>query len=321
MTIVKSLFACILSVLSLSAFCQHTDTAVFLKWKLKPGEVITYNTEMRVILDTSSGENNFFNSAFKNFPMAKRDSGVKFDDSWIKQMRKQMDINPGYVTTMTSQGSAIKIQMDMKGSDSSDMTFASLKKMFDTSAMKHGKSAAKHNTTAKLPDSSMKSFFKSAMFMLSRGVMLRGAINENGSLNSFYVDNEQRNLLGLFFSLPEKPVHIGDFWSPDVHLISETQNFICDSSSRSNRVTVTRIEYKDGQHIVTVKYDIEEYVVGITKAPFGNEPLKTDQVCRYLGKAKFSLEKGRWVYYDCLLSENMGGIVTSRKETNYTLSE
>jgi len=321
MTILKPLFTLLLLVTCLSAFSQSADQPIFLRWKLSPGEVLTYRTEMKVLEDTSSGESNFFNSAFKNFLKTEHDSSTKFDYSWIKQMRKQMDINPGYITTMKREGSTIKVEMDMKGVDGSDTTFASLRKMFDTSAIKHSKSAIKHNTTTKKPDSLMKKFFQSANFLLNRGVMLRGTINEDGSVNSFYVNSEQRNLLGLFFSLPEKPVHVGDFWSPDVHLISEPQNFICNSSLRSNRVIVTRIEYKDGQHIVTVKYDIEEYVIGITKAPFSNEPLKTDQGCRYLGKAQFSVEKGRWVYYDCLLSERMGGIVTSLKETNYTLSE
>ncbi len=39
------------------------------------------------------------------------------------------------------------------------------------------------------------------MYMMSGGVILRGAVNEDGSVNSFYMNNEQRNLLGFFFCL------------------------------------------------------------------------------------------------------------------------
>ncbi len=54
---------------------------------------------------------------------------------------------------------------------------------------------------------------------------------------------------------------------------------------------VVGISYKDGQHIVTVKYDIQEYALGISKTPFNSEPLKTDHLYTYQGTARFSVEK------------------------------
>lgn len=72
------------------------------------------------------------------------------------------------------------------------------------------------------------------MQKMSGGVMLRGAVYEDGSIESFYVKNDQRNLIALFFQLPDKAVRIGDTWSIDVNFISMDQNFKCDTSFKQN---------------------------------------------------------------------------------------
>lgn len=296
MIVLRPFFTFTLIIMNLSAFSQSADSSFFLRWKLQPGMVLSYKTEMKIIKDTSSDMSKYFDRVFKNFDLAKRDTVDKQRDvnSFMTQMRRQMDESPSYITTLTRKGPVINVEIDIEGNDSSRIKF-------DTSALK-------------------RNFFRSAMFMLSGGVMLRGTINEDGSLNSFYVNNEQRNLLGLFFDLPGKPVKVGDSWSLDVHLISETQNFICDSSSRKNSVKVTGIEYKNGQHIVTVKYDIREYASGFSKTPFAGNPLKETHIDSYQGIARFSIEKGFWIYYDCQLSTDVSGEIMAQKITKYTLS-
>jgi len=315
MTTLKSLFTFIFILTCFTAFSQSAAQPVFLKWKLKPGEVLTYKTEMKIVKDTTSGMGNYFNNFFKNVGFPKTDSANQMPnmDVTMNQMRKQMDVSPSYISTMAWKGNAINVEMMIKGGDSSKFNSGSLASLFDASAIKRDTSDTK-------PDTLMNSLFRSAMFIMQR-VMLRGAINEDGSLNSFYVNNEQRNLLGLFFGLPGKPVKVGDSWSPDVHLVTADQTFTCDSASRENKVTVTDIKIEDGQHVVTIKYDLKERIVGVSHIPFGGDSAKTSQSASYQGTARFSLEKGRWIFYDCLLSENIGGIVTSQKETKYTLSE
>jgi|GEM_PF-878405 len=329
MTIFKPLLSFILVVACLPAFCQTADQPVLLKWKLKRAEAITYQTEMKIIKDSTLGMNGFFNNFFKNINPSTKDSSDKMPnmDIMLNQMRKQMDESPSYLTTMTWKGATINVEMLINGGDSSRTNFASLAKLFDTSAMrrvtsptKHKPSTKKQNPSSMKPDTMMNSFFRSAMFMMRR-VMLRGAINEDGSVSSFYVNTAQRNLLGLFFGLPAKPVKVGDSWPVDVHLVTADQNFICDSASRENKATVADVKFENGQHIVTVKYNLREKIVGTSNMPFGSSSEKTSETASYQGTARFSVEKGRWIFYDCLLTEDLNGIVTSHKETKYSLAE
>lgn len=52
----------------------------------------------------------------------------------------------------------------------------------------------------------------------------------------------------MLFELPTKAVQIGDSWSLDINLISNDHNFICDSSYKTNKVTMVEIKKVNGEH-------------------------------------------------------------------------
>ena len=142
---------------------------------------------------------------------------------------------------------------------------------------------------------------------------------EDGTIESFYTKNDQKNLIAIFFELPGKPVKVGDTWSPEIHFLSMDQNFICDSSYRKNNVTVINISNKENEHIVTLKYDIEEYVSGNFTSPFDGKPIKTSMKMTHKALADFSIEKGRWIIYNGIMSISSTGMMTSQSTKRCSL--
>src|SRR6185437_5414190 len=136
---------------------------------------------------------------------------------------------------------------------------------------------------------------------MNSGIVLRGAVHEDGTIESFYTKNDQKNLISTFFELPGKFAKLGDKWALNVNFLSMDQSFTCDSSFKKNKVTVIRIDNKDGEHIVTLQYDIEEYVVGNFNSPFNNQPVKTSMKMTHKALAEFSVEKGRWISYNGIM--------------------
>lgn len=159
------------------------------------------------------------------------------------------------------------------------------------------------------------------MEKMSGGVMLRGSIYEDGTIESFYTVNTQKNLLAMFFELPAKAVSVGVSWPVDLHLISMDQSFICDTSYHKNSVNVVSVENKGGETIITLKYDIIEYVEGSVNSPFNDGPTKTTMKMSYRAIAAFSVEKGRWTRYEGVMSEGRTGLISSQTTQKYTLVE
>ncbi|MES2269182.1 MAG: hypothetical protein V4520_20630 [Bacteroidota bacterium] len=163
------------------------------------------------------------------------------------------------------------------------------------------------------------------MSSLNGGIVLRGAVYEKGDIQSFYLRNDQKNLIALFFQLPSKPVKIGDSWQISTNLISMDQNFKCDSAYKRNTVSVTAIDDIDTDRIVTVKYDIEEYITGdfgFAGKMFGSgkEGEKMFMKMTHKATAKFSVKKGRWISYDGeLITNNSGGLMGGYSRKTFSL--
>lgn len=71
---------------------------------------------------------------------------------------------------------------------------------------------------------------------MMEGVLLRGEISERGQIESFYLKSAQKNLIAIFFELPNKAVKIGDTWSLNVNYLQYDQSFVCKSADRTNKV-------------------------------------------------------------------------------------
>jgi hypothetical protein len=164
------------------------------------------------------------------------------------------------------------------------------------------------------------------MSSMMKGTMLRGSVYSNGSLHSFWVKSNQKNLLSLFFELPNKELNKGDTWTlSNVNFIGNDHNFICKKAEKKNVITLTDIKKSNGETIAVIDYDILEYVLGDFNTPafFGNEAgsKKTEMKFIYKAQAEFSIEKGKWVSYNGIMSLDASGALNSVQKKKFALIE
>jgi len=287
-TMLKYLFFNLLFFVSALTFAQQ-DQSVLLKWKLKPGEVISYKTVMKNI----DSANSFSMGNFLKSNGADSANSTEAE-KMLKKLSGAME-NNDYVTTLTENKPGL-IDIIMHGSDEGKSTSA------DT-----------------LKSNSDQQRFKELMKQVTSGVMLRGQINEDGIITSFYLKSDQKNLIAALFELPGKPVKVGDSWPIDVNFISVDQNFVCDSSYKKNTVTVLAITNVNGDKVVKLKYDIEEYISAYVNSPFDGKKNNSVMKFTYQGIADFSLSQGRWLDYNCLLSMFSTGLMSNQTTERISL--
>jgi len=289
MRISTTIFALIIPLIT---FGQINNT-VFLKWKINQNEILTYKTVMEEIdtatfQDISMDFGGLFN--LLNDSANGKISEVKKIFSKINKSLRDNDL----ITNLTlNRKGFIDIAMSMKE--------------------KNDKLSNKNDTA----DSENK--FTELMKMMTDEVMLRGAIYDNGSIQSFYVQNDQKNLIAMFFELPNRQIKIGDSWSLDINLISMDQNFKCDTASRKNYVTLIDLKKVANETIAVIKYDIMEYVLGDFNNPFAGSNKKTMMRMTYNAIAEFSIDKGRWSSYDGIMSLSASGIMTTSTTKKFAL--
>jgi hypothetical protein len=289
----KSTLTLLLIIATLLTFGQGNQ-GVNLRWKIGKNEKLSYATVMSDI-DTSSIEMDFgvlFKSLSDNSKNGLKESKDLFRQ--LNQALKSLD----FVTTLTNKGDGIiDIVMTTKPKDNIE-----------------GK---KYTTGNKEKD------ILKMMQSMNQGIVLRGSVYENGGVHSFWVKGAQKNLISLFFELPAKEVKIGDKWSLDINLISNDQNFKCDTASKINEVTLTDIKNINGETIAVLKYNIVEYVKGNFTLPSlnANEGEQKETMMKFTdqGYAEFSVDKGRWVSYDGIMSLVASGVMTANKKTKFTL--
>ncbi len=288
---IKYFFIGAIVLQSFVGFSQSTD-GLFMKWKLKPGSQLSYKTTMEEI-DTANHKNFNMNGMLK---LMDADSKALDNEKLFKQLN-DVTLNANFITRLKkNKNNIIDVEMSMNTEKS---------KSDDQSKKDHNQINETQRMMAK---------------MLS-GVVLRGTINEVGQIESFYTKNEQKNMIAMFFELPGRSVKIGDSWPISINLISMDQNFICDSSYKKNNVTVTSINSTGNEHIVTLKYDIEEYVNGDFNSPFNNSSVRSSMKMFYKAIAEFSIEQGKWVAYNGIMSLSSTGIMTAQATKKLSLVE
>jgi hypothetical protein len=280
-----------LTVVSFGQRKQKVD----LDWKIGKEEQLSYLTVMKEI-DTTSIEMNF-GGLFKSFSDSTA-KGLTEAKQFLKKLGSSFK-NVDVVSTLTNKGGGV-IDIVVVANQNKDK-----QPLPDTADSKQSK-------------------FVKMMLEMNRGVMLRGSVYETGAIHSFWTKNDQRNLLSIFFELPTKPVQIGDTWALDIHLISNDQNFACDSSYRLNKVTLVDIKKVQGENIAVLKYDIVEYVKGNFNMPSfgrngGDGQTETMMKFTHQAIAEFSIDKGRWISYDGIMSLVASGVMTANKKTKFTL--
>jgi len=264
---------------------------VDLKWKIDKNEKLSYLTVMSEI-DTASVEINF-DDFFKSLSDSTID-GLKESKSFFKKMNEAFK-NTDYLITLSAEKEGIV-----------DIVMSTKPKETENDSI----------------ESNEEELLK-IMKPLTDGIMLRGSVYESGEIHSFWIKSNQKNLIALFFELPTKPVKIGDKWPLDINLIANDQNFECDSSFKLNQVTLMDIKKVKGEKIAVLKYNIEEYVMGVFNSPtfFGNNGGEKETMMKFThqGIAEFSVDKGRWISYDGIMSLEATGIMTANTKTKFTL--
>lgn len=290
----KQKLTILFAVITLTAFGQKNQT-VDLKWKIGINEKLNYLTVMSDI-DTSSIEMDF-GGLFKALSDS-TDNGLKESKNFFKKFNDAFK-NQDFVTTLTNKNNGV-IDIVMKTRPKEPIEETDI----DTTD-------SKENEVLKMMQS------------MTQGVMLRGSVYETGGIHSFWVKSAQKNLIALFFELPTKPVKIGDKWSLEVNLITNDQNFDCDTSYKINEVTLVDIKKINGETIAVLKYNIVEYVKGNFNTPsfFGSEGGQKETTMKFThqGIAEFSVDKGRWINYDGIMSLEATGVMTANKKTKFTL--
>jgi hypothetical protein len=289
----NKLLTIVFGFLTITSFGQKKQK-IDLEWKIGNQEKLSYLTVMSEI-DTSSIEINF-NGLYKSFSDS-TGKGISEAKDIFKRINSSFK-NVDMVTTLTNKGGGV-IDIVLVANQNKDKQLK-----LDTS------------------DSKQKEIIK-MMQAMTQGVMLRGSVYETGGIHSFWVKSNQKNLISIFFELPTKPVQIGDTWKLDINLISNDQNFACDSSYKLNKVTLADIKKVNGENIAVLKYDIVEYVKGNFTTPSfgGNEGGQTETIMKFTHQAvaEFSIDKGRWISYDGIMTLVASGVMTANKRTKFTL--
>lgn len=152
-------------------------------------------------------------------------------------------------------------------------------------------------------------------------VQLRGELTPEGTIASFYLEQNQRNLLAMLFELPSAPVHVGDSWEIDVNCVAMGHGFIASNANRVNKVTLTSVEENDeGQALAHLEYVIAESVEGDFLFPFSEEPIPTSMNCSFLGQGSFLIEEGRWQQFNGEFRILATGMVESNTVQQFALA-
>lgn len=276
----------LLTTLSFGQRKQKVD----LDWRIGKEEKLSYLTVMSDI-DTSSIEMNF-GGLFKSFSDSTGEAMTE-----VKEIFKKLNSALRSVDLVTT--------LENKGVGVIDITMV----------------ANQNENNARQSDSEKQKDIE-RMLQTMKGIVLRGSVYESGGIHSFWTKSSQKNLISVFFELPVKAVQVGDSWELDVDLISNDQNFECDSSYRRNKVTMRDIRNVNGENIATLQYEIIEYVKGKFSAPSVSGPReKTETMMKftYQAVAEFSIDKGRWLSYDGIMSLVASGIMTGNKKTKFAL--
>jgi len=175
------------------------------------------------------------------------------------------------------------------------------------------------------PSEKEKAMKEQVQKMMEKNLALRGTLYNNGEIHSFWMKSKQKNLLSLFFELPEKPVKIGESWTLNIDFIAFDQHFLYDSAYKRNEAKLVAIKKQGEETIAVIEYDAVEYVKGTFRVPdfFQSEgavkEVPTMMAFTYRGIAEFSLEKGRWVSYEAIAKMDSYGMIDANSQKKFAL--
>jgi hypothetical protein len=269
-----------------SGFSQVTDKAYQLKWKIGNDEIIPYSIEAIPLEDSKIDMSQAFSSLMKS-------QGVKNDtskingqiDEFVKSFKEEQK-NLTQIATIENKGNLLYARIFVKNNQ-------------------------------KKESNSSKPTFESMM----QGIQFRGLLNKDGSIYSYFLQTTQKNLLALYFQLPDKPVKIGDTWPIDLQWLSANYTFHCDSANKINTITFKDSYIKGLDTIAVLNYYYSETLSGSTSMPLSNEVKPSYLHMDYSGLVEFNISQGRWENYNLIITNNSKGFQNSSSRLLYKLTE
>lgn len=156
------------------------------------------------------------------------------------------------------------------------------------------------------------------------GYQLNASVTENGDLQSFWLNQRNKNFMTLLFDLPNQPVKIGDSWTIPATLSELEESAKCTRSSLNNRVQLIDIKYLGKDTIAVLNYTIQEDLGGYYSLPAflskENKVVEFDIQHSFQARGEFSVTNGRWINYEGILLEKAIGSMEESKTTTFKLA-
>ncbi len=264
---------------------QESKTKYLLNWKIDTDKYIAYELGMDDI-EVEQGEyNNYLSEFLEESGLGEADEFSKSFDKMIDAQKKEIKKYNNF-TVLSNRNSKTYIRM--------------------IRTLKEGEKKKNSNDY---------------ILNIQTGILLRGYLNSDGSIYSNYLKSPQKNIIALFFQLPQDSVSIGDKWTIDLQWVTSDQNFICDSAFQNHYVTLLDVVEENGEQIAKLKYEIEEYINGTTIIPWKEEKKETMYHFQHIGICYFNITKGRWKTYDIINSTEMAGLQNGSQKARYYIKE
>ena len=81
------------------------------------------------------------------------------------------------------------------------------------------------------------------------------------------------------------------------------------------------VKYDGDDTVAVIQYQIAEYINGIMNNPMLQNNVPTMMYMKHNGIAEFSVKKGKWLSYSCIISLQTSGIMNSNSIKRVVLKE
>jgi hypothetical protein len=245
-------------------------------------EIIAYKTTIRELEETKFQSNNYMKSLLDSLGI--KDASKQIDLDEIAKALKKESESFELISTLQNVNDLIYVRMIRKVKD-----------------------AANTSQTGVIGD-------------MSKGIQFRGYLSKEGSIYSYYLKNQQKNILAIFFQLPEQKVKVGDSWTIDSQWFSNDQTFKCDKAERVNEVKLKDLKIVKKDTIALISYNIKEFLEGTTQIPWSKENKKATYKMSYTGDCEFNVSQGRWENFGAIMDTEAFGFQNIKQKLLYSLT-
>lgn len=260
-----------------------------LAWKVAAGAPITYS----VVMETAASNVSF------DFDQLMNQGQEGSADPGMKQFLQEMFSNPDAPLTRTR--AVAMLDKNSQGNISVKMLLESI--------------------DFKMPQEFQQA--AAAQLALLKGTpLMQGEVTPAGKVVSFYNDQNQMNLLALFFELPGKPVQVDDYWPIELNCITmPASQLTIKTSHKDNRVTFQEVARNQAsQRTAILDYAIAEALQGEMTVPaLAKQPLPISATCHVAGRGEFLIDEGRWQQFSAAFTIQTTGILTATLTQSFSL--